>query len=494
MAKRGIATTQGAYTKPDSEFRETALAARLEASSSLRLPVSLMPSTPSPARQLHLGVSPQASHDPAFIASIARKAEDARFDFFFLGDALATSAEQQYVFPSQTVRLEPFTMMGYVAAQTQRIGLIATANTTYADPYHIARQTASLDHLSRGRLAWNVVTGADERAAKNFGRDHHWDNSRRYDYAEELVDVVSKLWDSWEDEALIGDQDAGLLVDPRKLHAIEHEGNFFQVKGPINVARPPQGQIPLVNAGTSARSRAFGAARSTVVFAGVPTFEAAQSFYAEIKAGAVANGRRAEDVSILPGLVPYVGRTSDDAYALYQRLSALIAAKLDIAALERDIHIPLAGLTGDDPFPSFDETDASLSLARLFITQARKLNRTDRPTVRHVFEYSIARGRGHFLAIGSAEEVADTIEHWFENGAADGFNICPPHLPGGLDDFVDLVLPILRARGLFREDYEGDTFGAHFGLGKRPASRFEGTVAGAQAEPGRITETHHRVV
>lgn len=472
-----------------------------------------MPSTPriSPSpRQLHFGiflfsigyhpgawrlpgVDPKASHDPAFIASIARKAEDAKFDFFFLGDALATSAEQQYVFPSQTVRLEPFTMIGYVAAHTQRIGLIATANTTYADPYHIARQTASLDHLSGGRLAWNVVTGADERAAKNFSRDHHWDNSRRYDYAEELVDVVSQLWDSWEDGALLGDQAAGLLVDPAKLHPIEHEGSFFRVKGPLNVARPPQGQIPLVNAGTSPRSRAFGAARSTVVFAGVPTFEAAQGFYSEIKAGAVASGRRAEDVSVLPGLVAYIGRTSEEAYALYQRLSALIAARLDTAALERELRVPLAGLGGDDLFPAFDEADPALALARHFITQARKLNRTDSPTVRHVFEYAIARGRGHFLAIGSAEEVADTIQHWFENGAADGFNVCPPHLPAGLDDFVELVLPILRARGLFRDEYTGSTFAAHFGGGLKPANRFEGART-AQAEFGRITETHHRVV
>lgn len=440
------------------------------------------------------GVDPKASHDPAFIASIARKAEDAKFDFFFLGDALATSAEQQYVFPSQTVRLEPFTMVGYVAAHTQRIGLIATANTTYADPYHIARQTASLDHLSGGRLAWNVVTGADERAAKNFSRDHHWENSRRYDYAEELVDVVGQLWDSWEDTALVGDQQAGLLVDPARLHAIEHEGTFFRVKGPLNVARPLQGQIPLVNAGTSPRSRAFGAAKSTVVFAGVPTFEAAQSFYSEIKAGAVASGRAAHDVSVLPGLVPYIGRTSEDAYALYQRLSALIAAKLDIAALERDLKIPLAGLSGDDIFPTVDEADPALAQARYFVAQARKLNRTDTPTVRHVFEYAIARGRGHFLAIGSAEEVADTIQHWFENGAADGFNVCPPHLPGGLDDFIELVLPILRKRGLFREEYTGSTFREHFSDAARPANRFEGRGnPQATAEFGRIIETHHRV-
>lgn len=468
-----------------------------------------MSDTSSPPRQLHFGiflfsigyhpgawrlpgVDPAASHDPAFIASIARKAEAAKFDFFFLGDALATSAEQQYVFPSQTIRLEPFTMIGYVAAHTRQIGLIATANTTYADPFHIARQTASLDHLSGGRLAWNVVTGVDERAAKNFSRDHHWENSKRYDYAEEFVDVVSKLWDSWEDGALLGDQAAGLLVDPAKLHAIDHEGAFFRVKGPLNVARPLQGQIPLVNAGTSARSRAFGAGNSTVVFAGVPTFEAAQGFYREIKAGAVAQGREPEDVSVLPGLVPYVGRTSDEAFALYQRLSALIAARLDLALLERELKVSLEGLAGDDLFPAVDADDPALAQARYFVAQARKLNRCDEVTVRHVFEYAIARGRGHFLAIGSAEEVADTIQHWFENGAADGFNVCPPHLPGGLDDFIDLVLPILRGRGLFREDYTGSTFRDHFGGGARPENRYQGTET-AQAEFGRITETHHRV-
>lgn len=463
----------------------------------------------SPRRQLHFGiflfsigyhpgawrlpdVDPAASHRPEFIASIARKAEAARFDFFFLGDALATSAEQQYVFPSQTVRLEPFTMIGYVAAHTERIGLIATANTTYADPYHIARQTASLDHLSRGRLAWNVVTGVDERAAKNFSRESHWENARRYDYAEEFVDVVRKLWDSWEDGALLGDQEAGLLVDPARVHAIEHRGDFFQVRGPLNVARPPQGQIPLVNAGTSARSRDFGARHSSVVFAGVPSFEAAQAFYREIKANAAAHGRRPEEVAILPGLVPYVGRTRDEAHALYQRLSALIAARLDTGLLERELKVPLAGLSGEDPFPAVDADDPALAQARFFVAQARLLNRTDTPTVRHVFEYAIARGRGHFLAIGSAEEVADTIQHWFEHEAADGFNVCPPYLPGGLDDFTELVLPILRARGLFREDYDGADFRSHFGIAARPASRYQGTAT-AQAEHGVITERHHRV-
>lgn len=469
-----------------------------------------MSGSDTPPRQLHLGiflfslgyhpgawrlpeVDPRASHDPAFIAGIARKAEAAKFDFFFLGDALATSAEQQYVFPSQTIRLEPFTMLGYVAASTQSIGLIATANTTYADPYHIARQTASLDHLSGGRLAWNVVTGADPRAAANFSREQHWDNPRRYDWAEELVDVVQKLWDSWEDEALPGDKARGLLVDPSRLHAIHHQGEHFQVKGPLNVLRPLQGQIPLVNAGTSSRSRAFGAAHSTVVFAGVPTFESAQSFYREIKAGAVAQGRRAQDVSVLPGLVPYVGRTREEAFALYQRLSALIATPLDIAALERDLGLSLAGLSGDTPFPALDADAPALALARHYVAQTQRLNQTEQPTVRQVFEYSIARGRGHFLAIGSAEDVADTIQHWFEHEAADGFNICPPHLPGGLDDFIEQVLPLLRARGLFRNEYTGRSFREHFDAGPRPANRYAGATSAPAVAPGPLREVHHRL-
>lgn len=469
-----------------------------------------MPVSDRPPRQLHLGiflfslgyhpgawrlpeVDPRASHDPAFIARIARQAEDAKFDFFFLGDALATSAEQQYVFPSQTIRLEPFTMLGYVAASTQRIGLIGTANTTYADPYHIARQTASLDHLSGGRLAWNVVTGADPRAAANFSRAQHWDNPRRYDWAEELVEVVQKLWDSWEDGALAGDKEKGVLVDPARLHAIAHQGAHFQVKGPLNVLRPLQGQIPLVNAGTSARSRAFGAAHSTVVFAGVPTFESAQNFYREIKRDAVARGRSPHDVSVLPGLVPYVGRTREEAFALYQRLSALIAAPLDVAALERELGLSLAGLDGDAPFPAVDAEAPTLALARHFVAQTQRLNQTEHPTVRQVFEYSIARGRGHFLAIGSAEDVADTLQHWFEHEAADGFNICPPHLPGGLDDFIELVLPLLRARGLFRTEYTGHSFREHFEAGPRPASRYAGSTPAPAASPSPLSEVHHRL-
>lgn len=469
-----------------------------------------MPGSADLERQLHLGiflfslgyhpgawrlpdVDPRASHDPDFIAGIARKAEAAKFDFFFLGDALATSAEQQYVFPSQTVRLEPFTMLGYVAAVTQRIGLIATANTTYADPYHIARQTASLDHLSRGRLAWNVVTGADPRAAANFSREQHWDNPRRYDWAEELVDVVQKLWDSWEDDALQGDKAAGVLVHPQRVHTIGHEGEHFQVRGPLNVLRPVQGQIPLVNAGTSARSRAFGAARSSVVFAGVPTLESAQAFYREIKAGAAAQGRLPQDVHVLPGLVPYVGRTREEAFSLYRRLSELIATPLDIEALEQQLGVPLAGLQADSPFPAVDPHVPGLALARHFVAQAQLLNQTQTPTVQQVFAYGIARGRGHFLAIGSAQEVADTMQHWFEHGAADGFNICPPHLPGGLDDFVDLVVPLLRERGLFRTEYTGATFREHLGAKPAPASRYAAPLAAPAAVPAALTEVHHRL-
>lgn len=442
----------------------------------------------SSKRQLHLGLFlfstgyhpagwrlPEAvadgAFDPKFLHRIAKRLEDAKFDFFFLGDALATSTDMQHQFPSQMVRLEPFTMIANIAAVTERIGLIVTANTTYSEPYTVARQTASLDYLSGGRLAWNVVTGMDVRAAQNYSREKHWDNSRRYDYAEEFVKIVQELWDSWEDEAFLRDKESGIFVDGDKVHLINHHGEHFSVAGPLNVARPPQGQIPLLNAGTSERSRELGAKLSSAVFTGQILIELAKSFYADIKTKAEAFGRKQDEVSILPGLVPLIGRTAEEARAKYRELSSLLVTNYDLSALSARIGIDLAGYELDGPLPDLSLSTLPGREAEWLVELAQEAEGRKEITLRELFYYFAATARGHLLIVGDAKQIADRMEEWFTGGAADGFNICPPYLPGGLDLFIDLVIPELQRRGLFRTEYEADTFRGHFGL-SRPDNRF----------------------
>jgi len=409
--------------------------------------------------------------DPKFLQRVAAKLEEGKFDFFFLGDRLASSAEEQHTFPSQMVRLEPFTMLSYLAAVTDKIGLIVTVNTTYAEPYHVARMTASLDYLSGGRLAWNVVTGADTRAALNFSREKHWDNAKRYDYADEFVAVVKELWDSWEDNAFIRNKETGQFVDKSKVHAINHKGEQFQVAGPLNVARPPQGQIPLLSAGTSDRSQELGARFSSAVFTGEIVLEEAKRFYAGIKSKLAKHGRKPSELFIMPGLVPLVGRTEDEARAKYRELSELLVTDFDLTALSKRIGIDLTGYELDGPLPDLALSSLPGDRAKQLAALAQRAAGHEDITVRDLFYYFAATARGHLLIVGNPEQIADQMEEWFLQEAADGFNICPPYMPGGLDHFVDYVVPVLQRRGLFRTDYEGSTFREHFGL-SRPDNRF----------------------
>lgn len=451
----------------------------------------------SSKRQLHLGLflfstgyhpagwrlpesATDGAFDPKFLHRVAQRLEEAKFDFFFLGDALATSADMQHTFPSQMVRLEPFTMIANIAAVTEKIGLIVTANTTYSEPYTVARQTASLDYLSGGRLAWNVVTGMDVRAAQNYSREKHWDNAKRYDYADEFVKIVQELWDSWENEAFVRNKETGQFVDGSKVHRIDHVGEHFSVAGPLNVARPPQGQIPLLNAGTSERSRDLGAKQSSAVFTGQILLELAKAFYAEIKTKAAKYGRSPDEVFILPGLVPLVGRTSEEARAKYRELNSLLVTNYDVAPLSARIGIDLAAYPLDGPLPDLSLSSLPGDEARWLVALAQKAEGREAITVRELFHYFAATSRGHLLIVGNPEEIADQMAEWFEGGAADGFNICPPYMPGGLDLFVDLVVPVLQRRGLFRTAYEADTFRGHFGLSV-PENRFakEAALQGA---------------
>ncbi|MBP1996529.1 LLM class flavin-dependent oxidoreductase [Paenibacillus eucommiae] len=447
----------------------------------------------SSQRQLHLGLflfstgyhpagwrlpesRTDGAFDPKFLHRVAQQLEEAKFDFFFLGDALASSADMQNMFPSQMVRLEPFTMIASIAAVTEKIGLIVTANTTYAEPYHIARLTASLDYLSGGRTAWNVVTGADARAALNFSREKHWDNTKRYDYADEFVKVVKELWDSWEDDALVRDKESGVFVDESKVHAIHHVGEHFSVAGPLNVARPPQGQLPLLSAGTSERSQELGAQFSSAIFTGQILIEQAIEFYAGIKSKLTKYNRNPDELFIMPGLVPLVGRTEAEARAKYLELSELLVTDFNLAPLSGRIGIDLTGLPLDGPLPDLSLSTHPVHEVQQLVRLAELASGHEDISVRELFYYFTATARGHLLIVGDPEQIADHMEEWFVRRAADGFNICPPYMPGGLDLFIELVVPVLQRRGLFRTEYEGSTFREHFGLA-RPDNQFTRTSA-----------------
>ncbi len=405
--------------------------------------------------------------DPAFLHRVAQTVERGRFDFFFLGDALATGVEMQDRFPSQMARLEPFTMMASIAAATRSVGLVVTANTTYAEPYHVARMLASLDYLSGGRVAWNVVTGADGRAALNFGREQHAETEERYDRAEELVAVVQELWDSWEDDALPRDKATGAFADPAKVHAVGHRGRFFSVAGPLNVPRPPQGRPPIVQAGTSERARDFAARVADVVFTAQTAIPEARAFREDLRRRAAAHGRDPDQLAVMPGLVPIVGATLAEAQRTYDELNALVVGDDDLRPLSDAAGVDLTARGLADPLPALD--GPAHARARAYVALAQ--DATGRPvaTVGALRDFFRASGRGHRLVVGDAVRVADLIEAWVTAGAADGFNICPPYLPGGLNLFVDLVVPELQRRGLLRREYEGATFRELLGL-PRPAS------------------------
>lgn len=376
-----------------------------------------------PAGWRYPGSRADGAYDIGFIQHVTRLVEDALFDFLFLGDRLFTDPSLATTNPAQMSRLEPFTASSAIAAATSKIGIVATANPTYYDPYNLARLLASLDHLSRGRASWNLVTGADALAATNFSRTEHWETDKRYDWADEFVEVVRALWDSWEDDAFIRDAASGIFVDPSKIHPINHHGKHFDVAGPLNLARPPQGQVVLLHAGTSDRSRELGAREADVIFAAGGTIEAAREYYADVKQRAARYGRSADEIHILPSLSVIVAETTAEAFAIRDTLTSLL--------------------------PAVEEN----------------------PKVRqHALGQATSR-REQPGIIGNPAEVADYMQEWFETGAADGFNIFPPFVPGSVEAFTALVVPELQRRGLYRTRYSGSTFRDHLGLA-RPLNRF----------------------
>ncbi|WP_406435929.1 LLM class flavin-dependent oxidoreductase [Streptomyces sp. NBC_00631] len=411
---------------------------------------------------------PYAHVDLAHYAGLARTAERGTFDSLFLADGphLWGSVAQR---PAGA--LEPLTLLTALATATEHIGLIATASTSYNSPYNLARKFASLDIISGGRAGWNIVTTAGAEAARNFGIDEEPAHAERYARAAEFLDVALKLWDSWEDDAILADKDSGVWGDDAKIHPPRHRGTYFRVEGALNVPRSPQGYPLLVQAGSSEDGKAFAARYAEAVFTAQQTVEDARAFYADLKARTVAAGRDPDHIKVLPGIVPVIGSTEAEARAHEEFLEEHIVHRHGVANLERLLHLPAGALELDAELPAGLPPEDAIEGARSRYTLVVGLARRERLTVRQLIG-RLGGGRGHLTFAGTPEQVADAIETWFTQGAADGFNIMPPVLPSGLESFVDHVVPILRARGLLRTEYgPRRTLRERYGL-PRPANQY----------------------
>jgi len=408
---------------------------------------------------------PHAIVDLSFYQKIAHVAERGKLDALFLSDTVALKGHADG--PSQA--LEPTVLLTALAAQTTHLGLIGTASSTYNDPFNLARRFSSVDHLTGGRVALNVVTTYDAEAAANFSLTQAPGKAERYARAREFVDVLTKLWDSWEDGALLADQKTGRYTDPRRVHAIRHRGTYFQVDGPLNLPRSPQGRPVLVQAGSSEGGRELAAATADAVFTAQTTLEGGQQFYADIKRRARAAGRDPDHIHILPGLFPVIGGTEEQARARKAEMDELIDWDRVRAGFAKVLGLVPDDLPLDRPLPYEKIAKVTRSdQSQGFVDATLQLARADNLTVRELLD----RNPGaHRMVVGTPEQVADTIEMWFLQRAADGFNLNADLFPSGLEAVVDHVVPILQRRGLFRNDYEGKTLRDHFAL-PRPASQY----------------------
>lgn len=437
----------------------------------------------APVRQLHLNAFLRniGQHEAAWrlpetdlsgitdithYIELARIAERGKLDAVFFADHPVLKDQTEF---RPFDALDPITLVAALAGATTNVGLIATASTTYNDPYGLARRFATLDHVSRGRAGWNVVTTANASAAANFGAPNHPDPEARYQRADEFLQVALKLWDSWEDDAIVGDKDAPRFVDPAKIHAVNHSGQYFDVAGPLEVPRSPQGHPVLFQAGSSEPGKDLAARYAEAIFTAQPTLDEARDFYRDVKARIRRFGRNPDQVHILPGLSTIIGGTEAEAQQRQRELEELTVPDYGLEQLSAIVGF---AVTKDDldrklSFPAEDPGDTFIK-SRL--TLVKRLVETDNLTVRELL-LRLSSGRGHRLFAGTPEQVADTIEEWFTTGAADGFNLIPPALPSSLTDFVDHVVPELQHRGIFREEYTGTTLRDHLGL-DRPANRF----------------------
>jgi FMN-dependent oxidoreductase (nitrilotriacetate monooxygenase family) len=416
---------------------------------------------------------PYAGWSVRHYQNLARIAERGKLDSVFLADS---PVQQGNPARRPTGKLEPTVLLTALAGVTEHIGLIATASTSYNEPYNLARRFASLDHVSGGRAGWNIVTTAGADAARNFGLDDVPLHKERYQRAEEFVEVATKLWDSWADDAVIADKQTAVHADAAKVRSIDHRGRFFRVDGPLNVPRSPQAYPLLVQAGSSEDGRQFAARFAEAVFTAQQTLEEAQAFYRDLKKRTAALGRNPEEIKILPGIVPVIGDTEAQARELEAELERLISPEYAKRQLAERFKLDPDTLDLDRPLPADlpteDEIEGAKSRYTLIVDLARRENLTVRQLIAR-----LGGGRGHRTFTGTPVQVADAIEEWFDNGAADGFNIMPAVLPSGIEVFAAKVVPILQERGLFRTEYRGTTLREHYGL-PRPVNRLVLTAEG----------------
>jgi FMN-dependent oxidoreductase (nitrilotriacetate monooxygenase family) len=435
----------------------------------MRLGAFLMPTGHHVASWRHPQADADAGINFAHYANLAQTAERAKFDMIFLQDGLAVREAHpealrrsaQYI-----ANFDPTVLISGLAAVTSRIGLVATGSTSYNEPFNIARRFASLDHLSGGRAGWNIVTSTQPAEAKNFGREVHFEHGERYERAHEFTRIVTGLWDSWDDDAFPRNKVTGEFLVPEKLHLLNHRGKYFSVRGPLNVPRAPQGWPVLVQAGVSDDARRFAAEFAEVIFSSHLTKQQSKTYYEAVKAHVTEFGRAPSDIKIMPGLNPIVGHTSAEADEKLEFLNSLIEPIVAREILSTFIGVDLSVYNFDDPFPDVQPTARSSGSFHNWVGLAKQEGLTLRQLA-----FRAARGRMSVIK-GSPQQIADHMEDWFLDNACDGFNIMPPYLPGAFDDFVELVVPELQRRGLFRTEYEGRTFRDHLGL-KRPASRYQ---------------------
>jgi len=413
------------------------------------------------------GAWPDANFNFAHLKRLAQTLEAARFDAFFMADHLALlNMPTEALRRSHTVTsFEPFTLLSALSQATERIGLVATASTTFDEPFHVARRFASLDHLSNGRAGWNIVTTSNPDAARNFGRDEQPDHAARYARAREFYDVVTGLWDSWADDAFVRDAESGVFFDTERLHVLAHRGEHFSVRGPLHIARPVQGWPVIVQAGASEPGRQLAAETAEVVFTAQTTLEDGRRFYADVKGRMDKLGRNRDHLKILPGALVVVGDSDEQARALRDRLDGLVHYESAIASLSIALGHDASVFDPDQPLPEVPETNASKSSRERAIDLARREGLTVRQLAQRLGGY------GGLAFVGSPATIADRMQEWLESEGADGFNVMFPWLPGGLDAFVQQVVPELQRRGIFRREYEGRTLRENLGL-PRPANRF----------------------
>ena len=413
------------------------------------------------------GAYPDANFNLQHLRHFIRRLEAAKFDAFFMADHLAVlNMPADALKRSHTVTsFEPFTLLSALSGITERIGLVATASTTFDEPYHVARRFASLDHISGGRAGWNIVTTANPDAALNFGYDTAMDHDARYVRAREFYDVVTGLWDSFADDAFPRDVTSGVYVDPARMHVLDHKGPSLSVRGPLNIARPVQGWPVIVQAGASESGRQLAAETAEVIFGSTPTLEAGRSFYADIKRRMRAVGRDPASLKILPAAFVVVADSIEAAKAQRAHLDSLVHYDSGIGTLNQFLDYDVSGFDPDGPLPEVPETNASRTQRENTITLARRENLTIRQLAQKAGSYA------GLAFVGTPASIAEEMTQWLFEEGSDGFNIMFPWLPGGLDAVVDMLIPELQRRGLFRVEYDGRTLREHLGL-SRPVNRF----------------------